>query len=260
MNKCPHCRKKLFLFGLLRPGRNYICKSCGESSNLSVSQTLIFSLVAAPFIYLFPAIGWLWMAPRSMFRASIIFRCIAQFDSALWKTHPSAETKYDLTRRCSQPLSASLLGLRTCNRQLITSRLWSPVRGGWLDVRSIKYMSQINVLFVCGRNQKRSPTAQKLYQSDQRLSVRSAGTSDSSKRKIQYSDLSWADLILVMEPKYEARIRSKYPQIDSFPKIQSIDIPDDFEFMSEDLIEILIPAVEHAIDAYQTEQGAAVNP
>jgi predicted protein tyrosine phosphatase len=121
-------------------------------------------------------------------------------------------------------------------------------------------MPRINVLFVCGRNQKRSPTAHKLFQPDQRLSVRSAGTSDSSKRKIQQSDLSWADLILVMEPKYEARIRSRFSDFDVFPTFRSLDIPDDFEFMSGDLIDLLVPAVEDAIDAYQTEQDAAANP
>ncbi len=36
-----------------------------------------------------------------------------------------------LTRRCSQPLAASLAGVaRTCHRQLITSSLTSPVQGG----------------------------------------------------------------------------------------------------------------------------------
>jgi len=121
-------------------------------------------------------------------------------------------------------------------------------------------MPRINVLFVCGRNQKRSPTAHKLFQSDQRLSVRSGGTSDSSKRTIQQSDLSWADLILVMESKYESRIKSKFSDFGAFPPFHSLDIPDDYEFMSEDLIEILVPAVEDAIDAYQTEQDAAANP
>ena len=121
-------------------------------------------------------------------------------------------------------------------------------------------MPRINVLFVCGRNQKRSPTAHRLFQSDQRLSVRSAGTSDSSKRKIQQSDLSWADLILVMESKYEARIKSKFSNFEPFPKFRSLDISDDYEFMSEDLIELLFPAIEDAIDEYQTEQGAAANP
>jgi predicted protein tyrosine phosphatase len=121
-------------------------------------------------------------------------------------------------------------------------------------------MSRIHVLFVCGRNQKRSPTAHKLFQSDPRLSVKSAGTSDSSKRTIQYSDLLWADLILVMESKYESRIRSRFADFDTFPKFKSLDIPDDFEFMSEDLVDLLVPSVESAIDEYLTEQGAAANP
>ena len=117
-------------------------------------------------------------------------------------------------------------------------------------------MPRLRVLFVCGRNLRRSPTAEKIFQNDQRLSVRSAGVSDSSKRKIQWGDLIWADLILVMEPKYADRIRSKYAVLGSLPAMSSLDIPDEFEFMDQDLIDLLIPAVEEAIQEYQGQVGS----
>jgi len=63
-----------------------------------------------------------------------------------------------------------------------------------------------------------------------------------------------------MESKYEARIKSKFSDFEPFPTFRSLDIPDEYEFMSEDLIELLVPAVKDAIDAYETEQGAAANP
>jgi predicted protein tyrosine phosphatase len=120
-------------------------------------------------------------------------------------------------------------------------------------------MIRKNVLFVCGRNQKRSPTAEKIFRDDQRFSVRSVGTSDSSRRKIQQADLTWSDLILVMERKYEDRIKSRFSECGAFPPFYSLDIPDDYEFMDQELIDLLIPAVEHAIHDHNTEPGAAAN-
>lgn len=78
------------------------------------------------------------------------------------------------------------------------------------------------------------------------MSVRSAGVSDSSKRRINESDLLWADLVLVMEPKYAARIRLQFSS-ESIPAMRSLDIPDDFEYMDGELIELLKSAVEHEL-------------
>jgi len=105
----------------------------------------------------------------------------------------------------------------------------------------------IKVLFVCGRNRRRSPTAERIFRDDPRLSVRSAGTSDSSKRRITESDLHWADLILVMERKYAARIRALFPDA-AIPAMRSLDIPDEYEFMDGELIDLLQSAVEHELE------------
>jgi predicted protein tyrosine phosphatase len=50
----------------------------------------------------------------------------------------------------------------------------------------------IKVLFICGRNRRRSPTAERIVRSDPRMSVRSAGTSESSKRSVTEGNLLWA--------------------------------------------------------------------
>jgi len=117
-------------------------------------------------------------------------------------------------------------------------------------------MPRLHLLFVCGRNQKRSPTAEKLYQSDPRFSVRSAGTSDSSRRRVQHGDLVWADLVLVMEPKYTARIEARFPDFENFPPFRSLDIPDDYEFMDQDLLDLLSQNVETAIEAFEAGLAA----
>ena len=79
------------------------------------------------------------------------------------------------------------------------------------------------------------------------MSVQSAGVSESSKRRINENDLYWADLILVMEHKHAARIRFQFPA-ESIPPMRTLDIPDDYEQMDTELIELLRTAVEHELE------------
>ncbi|HEY5757541.1 MAG TPA: hypothetical protein VIU34_17050, partial [Steroidobacter sp.] len=51
----------------------------------------------------------------------------------------------------------------------------------------------VNVLFVCSRNQWRSPTAEKVFARYPGVSVRSAGTSPNARRHISVEDVRWAD-------------------------------------------------------------------
>ena len=110
--------------------------------------------------------------------------------------------------------------------------------------------SPIKVLFVCGRNQRRSPTAERIFKDDPRMSARSAGVSESSKRKITEKDLAWADLVLVMERKHARRTRFQFPA-ESIPPMRSLDIPDNYEYMDAELVELLKTAVEHELSKTQ---------
>jgi hypothetical protein len=56
----------------------------------------------------------------------------------------------------------------------------------------------LNVLFVCSRNQWRSPTAEQIFAQHPGLSVRSGGTSESARRRVSLKDAQWADIILVI--------------------------------------------------------------
>jgi len=112
----------------------------------------------------------------------------------------------------------------------------------------------IKVLFVCGRNNRRSPTAEKIFKNSRRISVRSAGVSDTSKHKINESDLAWADLVLVMERKYASRIRDAFHRVDSLPPMESLDISDEYIFMQRELVELLRPAVAAALENFELEQ------
>jgi predicted protein tyrosine phosphatase len=104
-----------------------------------------------------------------------------------------------------------------------------------------------HILFVCGKNKWRSPTAERFYKADRRIEVRSAGVSAKSKHTISTDDIEWADLILVMESKYRSRILGLYRDL-SLPKIENLDIPDEYEFMDAELIELIEKRAEYTIE------------
>jgi predicted protein tyrosine phosphatase len=127
---------------------------------------------------------------------------------------------------------------------------------------SMSVPDPLRILFVCGRNKWRSPTAERIYREDSRVSVRSAGVSEKSGHKIGRADLEWADLVLVMERRYAARIRSDFRELLNLPPIESLDIPDDYGLMDPVLIALLRGAVEHHINASRSNPspGATFAP
>jgi predicted protein tyrosine phosphatase len=108
-------------------------------------------------------------------------------------------------------------------------------------------------LFVCGRNQWRSPTAARVYKNDQRIEVRSAGVSAASPHPLSQKDLEWADLVLVMEHRHKKRIVETYRALD-LPRIIVLDIPDRYEFMDEELIELIKARTEPCIKELSAAQ------
>ncbi len=101
----------------------------------------------------------------------------------------------------------------------------------------------LHVLFVCGRNRWRSPTAERLYRNDPRLEARSAEIHRSSRRCIHKANLVWADLVLVMEQKHRQYLRQRFRDL-HLPPIECLDIPDDYGFMDETLIDLLRTGTE----------------
>ncbi len=106
-----------------------------------------------------------------------------------------------------------------------------------------------NVLVVCGRNKKRSRTAEYIFKNDSRFSIRSVGISPSSERKITAKDLSWADVVFVMEIEHKARIKGVYKNI-VLPTIEVLNIKDEYEFMDEELIQLLADRMNYTLKAH----------
>jgi predicted protein tyrosine phosphatase len=103
-----------------------------------------------------------------------------------------------------------------------------------------------NILVVCGRNKKRSRTAEHIFKNDNRFNIRSAGLSPKSDRKISESDINWADLIFVMETGQRSKIWGLYKYL-QLPPIEILNIEDEYEFMDEELIQMLTDRINITI-------------
>ncbi len=99
-----------------------------------------------------------------------------------------------------------------------------------------------NILVICGRNKKRSRTAESIFRNDSRFYIRSAGLSPQSERKVSEKDVNWADLIFVMESNQRSKLSSQFLHLE-LPQVEILHIPDDYEYMDEELIELLTEGI-----------------
>lgn len=110
-------------------------------------------------------------------------------------------------------------------------------RREWLLL--LQDIASLNVLFVCSRNQWRSPTAEQVWKNEPGVSVRSAGTSRAARRHVTLADIRWADLILVMEEKHKSRLRAEFRDELRYKALHVLDIPDEYRFMDSELVALL---------------------
>jgi len=107
---------------------------------------------------------------------------------------------------------------------------------------------RLRILFICAMNLKRSPTAERLYCNDARLEVRSAGVRPAAKRRVSENDLRWADIVFVMEREHKRWLREQFAGLE-LPRIEVLDIPDEYEYMDSNLQEILRLTLDPEINA-----------
>jgi predicted protein tyrosine phosphatase len=96
-----------------------------------------------------------------------------------------------------------------------------------------------NILFICSRNQWRSPTGEQVWRNHPELNFRAAGTSSKAKRTVSVKDIQWAEVIFVMEEKHKNRLKAEFTKLLNCKDIQVLDIPDDYQYMDSELVEIM---------------------
>lgn len=102
----------------------------------------------------------------------------------------------------------------------------------------------MNLLFICSRNQWRSPTAEQLWRKSPEHNARSAGTSPKARKTVSEKDIIWADCIFVMEKKHKNRLVANYNRLLEYKSVHILDISDDYQYMDPELIEILQDRVD----------------
>ena len=95
------------------------------------------------------------------------------------------------------------------------------------------------VLFVCSRNRLRSPTAEVLFAAVPGIETDSAGLADDATCPLASDQLEWADIVCVMEKRHRTLLARRFSRHLLGKKVVCLDIPDKFEFMQPELIELL---------------------
>ena len=101
----------------------------------------------------------------------------------------------------------------------------------------------MNILFVCSMNKWRSPTGEAIFRKHAGVNTRSVGTSRKARRQVKLTDIQWADMIYVMEEKHQLRLRADFRDDMKYKTIHVLDIPDDYQFMDPELVDLIYDAV-----------------
>jgi predicted protein tyrosine phosphatase len=96
-----------------------------------------------------------------------------------------------------------------------------------------------NVLFICARNKLRSPTAEHIFSQRSDLEVSSAGINSDADNPVTGEMIEDADVIFVMEKNHRKKLQQKFKRYLRNARVICLDIPDDYDFMDPDLIDLL---------------------
>jgi len=93
----------------------------------------------------------------------------------------------------------------------------------------------MKVLFICNQNKNRSKTAEELFSG--RFETRSAGLYNEDP--VSENELSWADVVVVMEDSQRSEIAKRFPKQYMQKRIISLGIPDVYSYNQNKLVNLL---------------------
>ena len=98
-----------------------------------------------------------------------------------------------------------------------------------------------NLLFICSKNQWRSPTAEQLFRNHPIHHARSAGTSEKANVRVNQKLVDWADFIFFMESRHRENVKKQFYLVEQ--QLVVLEIADEYQFGDEELISILKTAL-----------------
>ncbi len=90
------------------------------------------------------------------------------------------------------------------------------------------------ILFICNQNKNRSKTAELLF--NKQFQTKSAGLYN---KKVNHKQLSWADIVIVMEDQQRSEIAKRFPKEYLKKRILSLGIKDVYSYNDPKLIKEL---------------------
>lgn len=97
----------------------------------------------------------------------------------------------------------------------------------------------LRLLFVCSRNRLRSPTAQAVFSAYEGVEAIGAGTNKDAETPVTGDLIDWAHVVLAMEESHRNKVARKYRELLRGKRLVVLDIPDVYERMQPELIQIL---------------------
>jgi predicted protein tyrosine phosphatase len=97
----------------------------------------------------------------------------------------------------------------------------------------------MKMLFICSANRLRSPTAEAIFSVIEGIEAMSAGTNPDAENPVSGDIIEWADIVFVMEQAHRRKLQRKFARLLLTKKIVVLGIPDNYDYMDTELIQIL---------------------
>ncbi|WP_118134201.1 low molecular weight protein tyrosine phosphatase family protein [Oceanicella sp. SM1341] len=96
-----------------------------------------------------------------------------------------------------------------------------------------------NLLFICGKARRRSPTAAAVAAERLGLPTDCAGLSADADERVTPEHLAWADVVVVMERAQLSRLKRQLGHCLKGKRLVCLDIPDRYGYMEPELVGLI---------------------
>ena len=104
----------------------------------------------------------------------------------------------------------------------------------------------VRLLFVCGRNRWRSPTAEAIF-AGEGVETQSAGVSPDAETPLDAEAIAWADVIFFMQAEHRTKATRQFGIALRGKQSVCLAIPDRYGYMDAKLISLLRAKVSRSV-------------